>query len=145
MRFGVMITNNADHHPAWKHADVSAFKLIVDPRPESDPDGTKAEAARVLRHRVRAMLEAHHETVSQHEQTQLKALGAARHQAPLQPEKQHLDAAVADVVALTKGTALEAHYARPEVQAAMREVLAHEFRTQQYIHRENHRRSVKEH
>jgi hypothetical protein len=135
MRFGVMITNGPGGHPSWKHAEVTADKLIVDPLPSDDPTGAKTEAASVLRKNVRDMIEAHHEKVKGHELDQLKTLGVARHAHPLEPEKQHLDDAVAEIVKLTKGTALEDHYAKPDVQSALRQELAVEFRTQQYIHR----------
>jgi hypothetical protein len=138
MQYGVMITHGPGGHPSWLHAQVSADQLIIDPKPEAENYGAKANAAQLLRKQVRDALEAHHETVKQHELDRLKVHGMARHGHPLEPEGVHLDNAVAAIVALTKGTVLEPHYARPEVQQAMREVLAVHFRTQQNIHRSEH-------
>lgn len=138
MRFGVMITHGPGGHPPWKHAEVTADKLIVPPLPQDDLDGSKRNAADDLRRRVRDLLVEYHQRVRDHELEQLVAHGAARHGHPLQPEEQHVGDAVAAVVALAAGTVLEQHYARPEVQQAMREVIAHEFRTQMHVHRLDH-------
>lgn len=138
MRFGVMVTNGPGGHPPWKHAEVTASKLVIDPLPENDPQGIKTEAAETLRYKTRLMLEAHHTKVKDHELGQLKKLGGARLAHPLEPEDQHVEDALREFLALTKGTVLESHYARKEVQDAARHELRHEFRTQQHIHRNEH-------
>ena len=136
MRLGVMISNGPGGHPPWKHAEVTASKLIIDPLPENDPDGLKTEAAETLRHAVKVLLEERHEAVRDYELSMLDKFGAARHSHPLKPEEWHVEEALASILAATRDTVLEAHYSQPAVQEAMREVIAHEFRTQQYIHRE---------
>jgi hypothetical protein len=84
------------------------------------------------------VLEQHHDAVKTHELAQLQQQGASRVAANLEPEAAHIDSAITAVVGLTKGTVLESHYSDPEVQGAMRQVLATEFRTQQHIHRSEH-------
>lgn len=138
MQIGVMITNGPGGHPSWKHAEVTAEQLVIDPKPEAENYAEKVEAAALLRHQLKTELEAHHEKVKHHELGKLKEHGLARHDHPLEPEDEHLDDAIATVLRLTKGTILEAHYARPEVQEAMRHVIAIHFRTQQHIHRSEH-------
>lgn len=142
MQYGVMITNGPGGHPSWKHAEVTADQLIIDPAPEVENYGAKVEAAALLRHQLKTELITHHDAVKGHELGQLKKLGADRHDHPLEPEAEHLDDAIATVLRLAKGTILEAHYSRPEVQAAMREVLAIHFRTQQHIHRAEHKQEA---
>lgn len=138
MQFGVMITNGPGGHPAWKHAEVTTNKLVIDPLPTASGYAEKIEAAQLLRKQLRDVLEAHHETVRGHELSMLTQHGHARLAHPLEPEEAHIQDALGAVLALTKGTVLEEHYARLEVQEAMREVLACEFRTQQHIHRSEH-------
>ncbi len=136
MRLGMMTTQGTGGHPAWKHAEVTADKLVIDPEPSVADYAAKCEAAAHLRRKLRDALEKHHEDVKQHELAQLQANSATRIKAALEPESRHVDEAVATIQGLTKGTLLEEHYAKPEVVQAMREVLACEFRTQQYIHRQ---------
>ena len=143
MKYGVMITHGPGGHPSWKHAEIAAEQLIIDPEPPTENYGAKVEAAQLLRKQVRETLEPHHDRVKQHELGQLSTHGAARHDHPLEPESAHLDDAIASIVLLTKGTILEPHYARPEVQKAMRDVLAIHFRTQQNIHRAEHLATLK--
>jgi hypothetical protein len=126
MRFGVMTTHGPGGHPSWKHAEVTADKLVIDPEANVPDYAAKSEAAAMLRRNLREALEKHHEDVKQH----------ALQTNAVEPEGQHLDEAIATIQSFTKGTILESHYVQPEVVQAMREVLACEFRTQQYIHRQ---------
>ena len=120
MRFGVMMTQGPGGHPSWKHAEITADKLVVDPLPTASDYAAKYEAAAQLRRKLRDELIKHHDDV----------------QADTGPVDQRIGETVGTVQALTKGTILEAHYQDPEVIRAMQDVLLCEFNTQLYIKRQ---------
>lgn len=123
--FGVMITNGPGGHPAWKHAEQTANKLIIDPFLENDFTGEKKRTAAELRRQLIIMLEGYHDEFG-HEQSRASQFD-------------RVDLFAEDIlqriVKWTKGTILEGHFARLGVQAALRLELSREFRTQQLIHR----------
>ena len=138
MQFGVLVTNGPGGHPSWKHAEISAWKVIIDPEPGTPDAPAKTEAAAELRRKVRDALEQVHENVKQH------AFGQLNSNAKLEPQSNHLDQAVLAIQDLSKGTILESHYQKPEVVQALKDALTVEFLTQQNIHRAWHNAGFRE-
>lgn len=160
MQVGVMITNGNNVHPADYHAEVTAGKIIV--VAETASDETK-QASRELRKKVEAILVAHHEGVHDHEQAKLAEEGLDRCKGQL-ARRAEIDAAIAEkrepvmttemhdldasehvtdeiideIAGAARGTILEGHFANPEVQNVIREILHHETRSQMNVHREVH-------
>ncbi len=111
---GTMITNNAVGHSPETHARATAAKIVIDPWPQDDPTGKKRRAASILREQAAAMLVWYHSKIS------LDNPFWGNNVMP----------ALADFIALTKGTILESHYAQALVQDLIRFELAHEFGSQ---------------
>src|SRR5258708_2844007 len=109
----VMITNGNNFHPADYHAEVTAEKIVVVGETASAEIVT---ASRAFRKQVEAILVKHHTDVEVAEQAALAEHGAARYDHDLIAE---VDGAImAEIVAASRGTVLEAHFARADVQAA---------------------------
>lgn len=128
----VMITDGNNVHPADYHAEVTAEKIVVVGETASPEQIT---ASRSLRKAIEAVLTAHHCTVAADEQAQLKQHGLDRLSHPLDATAHVTDAIVQEIVACAKGTVLEAHFARADVQAVIVEILHHETRSQMNVHR----------
>jgi hypothetical protein len=129
----IMITDGNNFHSADYHAEVTAAKIIV--VGEGAPANV-ANAARAFRKKVEAILTVHHTDVEVAEQAALAKHGAARYAHDLVAEVD--DAILKDIVGASKGTVLEAHFANPEVQAAILGELEHETRSQMNVHRMVH-------
>jgi hypothetical protein len=134
----VMITNGCNFHPADYHAEVTAEKLVV-------VAGTAAPetvtASRAFRKAVEAILVRHHSDVERIEQAALAEHGSARydhclHECAVAATD---DTILMDIVAASRGTVLEAHFANPAVQEAVLQELHHETRSQMHVHREVHK------
>jgi hypothetical protein len=133
---GVMITNGPGGHPAWKHANVTAAKIVqIDPGAE---EGKQAAANR-LRGQLEQALVDLHEKQKQHELGRIREQGSQRLGAAMQAHSPIVDEAMAILDNAVKGGPLEEHYSNPEVRRIIRdEVLEREFSTQVYIHRSEH-------
>lgn len=154
MRIGI-ITTDGGPHPAEKLASATAWKIadlvrVSDAAP--DPALSEIERQAILENRARftaarGMLEVqvtqillrHHSTVQNAERDALKEHGSKR----LDASHDHAcDSVCAEVVAATKGTALEAHFARPETQARIHEILhldsAHNAHVERSWHADRH-------
>lgn len=137
----VMITNGNNVHDPEYHAEVTARKIVVIGESASDE---KKIAGRALIKAVERILIGHHQSVHDTEQAHLSTKGAARYDAELDAAE-HFDAdnsLLVEIVAATKGTVLESHYARQEVQQAVLSELHHETRSQMQVHRLVHERAA---
>lgn len=121
-------------HPADYHAEITADKLIM--VAETAAPELK-RAGRDLRKKVEAILLKHHTKVHDDEQAALKEHGLARLEHPLQ--SRHVDSSLLEeIVAASRGTILEEHFARPEVQDVIMNELRHETGSQMAVHRQTH-------
>lgn len=138
MRVALMITNGGPH-PADKLAGATAWKITdlvrvsedpIDPAlPELDRAAIEAnreafrQARTALEDGVKSILETHHDEVQAHERAQLEEKGSDR----LDEDHDHAacEGLCAEVIAKTKGTVLEAHFAKPETVARVKEILDH--------------------
>jgi hypothetical protein len=129
----VMVTDGNNFHAADYHAEVTAEKIVV--VGEGAPANITA-AARTFRKKVEVILTRHHTTVENAEQQALAIFGALRYEHPLEAA---VEANVLqEVVDAAKGTVLESHFVRPDVQEAILEELLHETRSQMNVHRMVH-------
>jgi hypothetical protein len=95
------------------------------------------QARTTLEDRSKALLEAHHDDVQTHERSKLTEFGSAR----LSQDHDHSacgEKLCGELVALTKGTVLEAHFAKPETQARVAEILDQSFGLTAHIERSWH-------
>lgn len=120
------------HSPDY-HAEVTAEKIIVVGETASD---AQVSASRDLRKKVEAILIAHHQDTHDAEVAALAEHGAARYDHDLEASVD--DAVLKEIVAAARGTVLEAHFARPDVQEAILAELHHETRSQMRVHRTVH-------
>lgn len=129
----VMVTNGPGGHPSWKHAEVTASKIVQVDQNASDE---KQAAAAKLRRDLESALEKHHEDVKQWELAHIEEKGVERCEHALAVENEHVDAVMDTLQSLTEGTILEEHFSKPEVLRIIREeILLPEFATQLHIHR----------
>lgn len=134
-----MITNGPGGHPAWKHAQVTAAKIVVFDRNDPNISEEKREAAAKLQRRLEEVLIPHHQAVRAHELGKISEHGSERLSHPLQPHDDHVAAVMETIATETKGTALEEHFAKPDVLRIIREeIVGHEFRSQMHVHRCEH-------
>jgi hypothetical protein len=138
----VMITNGNNFHPADYHAEVTAEKIVVIGE-NASPE--LIQASRAFRKAVEAILVSHHTVVESTEQAALAEHGAARydhclHQCALDATDESV---MVEIAAASRGTVLEAHFHRADVQAAILQELHHETRSQMNVHREVHKAAAK--
>lgn len=138
----VMTTDNADFHPADYHAEVTAEKLVV---VGENASAEIVSASRSFRKAVEAILVKHHTDVENIERAMLAEHGTARYDHDLQECAIQAtdDAILYQIVQAARGTVLEAHFARADVQAAVLQELLHETRSQMNIHRDAHRTAAR--
>lgn len=130
----IMITNGGPHPPA-KWAVVTAEHICpIDGAMEGD----RLLEARQLQVKIAQALIPHHTAVQDHERGCLKADGDDHFNTPLGPQPDHLDAAVDAIVAASVGSPWESHFAKPEVQAAVRQEVGRHFTTVQDVERQWH-------
>lgn len=134
MQVKFLITDGGPH-PAWKHAMVTADKIVQfgDNIPQ-----VKIDAGLRLQRQLETILEKHHLGVEEFEKAKLKKHGSERLSHPLEVETSRIDGVMTDFLAATKGTVLEEHFSKPEVQEVARHILTTEFLSQAHIHRSWH-------
>jgi len=132
----VMITDGNNVHPADYHAEVTAEKIVTVGETASAETVT---ASRELRKAIEKILIAHHVGVGEAEQAALAEHGLARCDHPLDASPHVNDEIVAEIVGASVGTILQGHFARPDVQEVIREILHHETRSQMNVHRLVHK------
>lgn len=136
MRVGVMITNGGSHD-SEKWAAESAAQItdviVIDPTSIVFDAMTAAKAQ--FESDVEAALIVPHDTVRSHEVAAIDKQGSARLTKPLTPEDDHLNEAVAAVLAVAAKSVFAAHFSKPEVQAFVRSTLQSHFETVKHIER----------
>lgn len=135
----VMITNGNNVHAPDYHAEVTAEKITLLAETAS---AETISATRDLRKKFEAILTSHHQGAHDAEQSALKTEGVARYKVELDATPHVNDGLVKQLVAAAVGTPLEAHFAKPEVQAAILSELHHETRSQMNVHRLVHARAA---
>lgn len=136
----IMITNGGPH-PAEKHADMTAWKIVDLIRVSDEPVDPK------LPEDDRAAIEARREDVRQLKNLLEPKIAAAlikHHKAAKDAPKDHDDAdgALADVNPILAATTLAAHFAKPEAQDRLREILTHDFSHAMHVERAYRKRAV---
>ena len=130
----VLITNNGPHSPE-KWAVATAEHIC--PIDASAMTEDRLLAAKRLQLAIAEALMPHHAKVQNHERAGLKAKGDDHFDSPLDPSH-HLDDAMVAIIGAARGTPWEAHYAKPDVQAAIRQEVGIHFATAQDIERQHH-------
>lgn len=148
-------------HAPDHHAEITAAKLVV--LADDAPENIRT-VARDLRKKIEVILTLHHQRVHDDEQSKLSTLGMehankfdgpAKHddendpfysvvrdenwQHPLRSEDHVTDEIVHEIMNAAQGTPLGPHFSRNEMQAAIREVLHQETKSQMNVHRMVHR------
>lgn len=143
-----MITNGGPH-PADKWADMTTddiMDLLVDSNPDAaTPEATAArQSKRDLRPALFAIFNAHHDRVQKHERGQLKAVkdhaAACDH---CDHTKNPLDvtphlSVMDQVFAALAATPFAAHFAQPEVQEVLRQIVGRDTANVMHIERRWH-------
>jgi hypothetical protein len=131
----IMITNGGPH-PYTKWA-VATAQQIIDIG--ANATGTQAMDARKLENKIIDILEVHHKCVQDDERDELKSKSHARLcEDILYDVTDYVDDPVSEIVAASVGTPFEHHFAQPQIQAYLREVIALHFRTSKHIERSWH-------
>jgi len=131
MTVGVLVTDDGPHSPAdWARATADQ---IVDISAEAEE--TKIREAERFRGQLVALLTHHHERVQSSESARLA--DSARYAEPLDPSE-YVDVPVREIVDLASGYSFADHFANPETQQYLRDVLASHFATSMNIERRWH-------
>ena len=139
MQTSVLITNGGPHSAEkWAECTASHIMQISD-----HVAGERLAGARKLELAILTILEGHHTTVQTGEQTALATLKAKEtdarlNAAPDASEHLDVDAAVAEIVAAAAGTEFEPHFALPETQTYIKDLLVQHFNTNIDIARQWH-------
>ena len=128
----IMITNYGTHPPeSWAQVTAEHIAPI-----SVGLTGPRYIAAMKLQMAITEALTPHHEAVQHHERAKL-AESSDHLLTNLDPEP-HLEGAIQAILAAAKGTDWEAHFAKPEVQAVIRQEIGAHFATAQHIERSWH-------
>lgn len=119
-------------HPPDYHAEITAEKIIVVAETATQEI---QRAGRELRKKVEAILLAHHNNVHEDEQAQLKQHGIARLDHKFETGRHVDEDLLAEIVDAARGTILQEHFTRKDVQDVILAELHHETRSQMYTHR----------
>lgn len=137
MRAHILITNGGEHPPAlWAE---KAAEILVDRMIQFDraPTAEERKAQKLLEVQIQDALEPHFQKVQSAEADKLKKNGDEHLLAPYDPTT-FLNAATASVVACTKGTIFEPHFAKEEVQKFISAQLGQLFASTQHVRRSWH-------
>jgi hypothetical protein len=131
----IMITDGGPHSfEKWASETVGQIIQIG-----KDASGKDAMEARKLELKLLDLLEGHHKVVQESERDKLtNTVGHERLNHPLDPNEHDLDAKVAEIVEVSKGSVYESHFAKPEIQEYIKSVLASHFSTSMHIERNWH-------
>lgn len=146
MQPGIMITNGGPH-PADKWAAQSAAQIAALIQVDEASDSDEARAARRAKPRFELdladALEDHHDSVQSGERNALDEHGHSRHEHSLDPAEHHeatLEDAMADVAKVAaRYPQFADHFARPEVEAVVKSIIASHFATAMHVERSWHR------
>lgn len=132
-------------HPPDYHAEITAEKLI---QVANSAAPEVQQAGRDMRKKFEAILTKFHTFVHDDEQAQLQKHGLDRHEVELDASHHMSDDLMDALLGATQGSILEGHFAKKEVQDAMRSELEHEARSQMNVHRvvhgHRHRHALKQ-
>lgn len=130
---GIMITNNADFHPADYHAEMTASKII-----DLGENATNEQIAAVrdIRKKLEAILTDHHTAVENEEQRLLQNNVTERLLAPLEADDTECLATVDKIIAAMQDTPYAAAFNTPEAREGIHNIIHHESRSQMAIHRD---------
>lgn len=131
----IMITNGGPHsHEKWAIATAQQIIEIG-----ANATSTQAMDARKLENKIIDLLEVHHQEVQENERAMIKDRGHDRLSEDLAFDvSDRVDGPVSQIVSASVGTPFEAHFAKPEVQAYLRDLIATHFRTSMQIERSWH-------
>lgn len=133
MQVGILKTDGGTH-PADKWAWATATHLVsVDP----NADALIQRNAATLQLRIAEALEGHHGAVQKQERAGLRQNGDDHLATAIDPLP-FVEQALADIVAVAKGSRWEPQFNDPAIQDQMRAVLATHFATSQHIERSWH-------
>jgi len=135
MIHGIMITNGGAH-PAGKWAEATAARIIQTGIPGM---GDAPAGARKFEIAIIELLEGHHAAVQEGERGKIAEIGHDRLLHPLDPNEHRSIEQVADeIIAASKGAALEPHFAAPEVRQYVLDCIATDFGTSIQVERRYH-------
>ena len=125
-----ILTTNGGPHPPEKWAMTTAEQVFDI---SSSVAGDRLIQAQKMQLAIAEAVMPHHEKVQKDQVSSLLA-DVANILSPFAIE-QYLDQVIKDIVAIAQGTIWQSHFAKPEVQAAAREVIASNFQAAQHIER----------
>ena len=126
----ILVTNNGTHSPE-KWAMITAEEIFD--TNNSALTGDRLISAQKFQLSLAEALSVHHEKVQIDEQVKLQQDVNDIH-APF-TANDYLDDVINDVITVSKGTQWEAHFAKPEVQDAVKQVVGNHFTSSQHIER----------
>lgn len=129
---GIMITNNADFHPADHHAEITASKII---EVGENASAEQISAARAVRKTLETILTNHHERVETSERAALASNVSARVSTPLEADDSEVQSTVDEIMAAMAQTPFANTFASPGVRDGIVDILHHESRSQMQVHR----------
>lgn len=145
MQTSILITNNADRHPAHKWAAVTAAHIValieID---EASASGTAKAARRAktqLEYDIADALESHYEAAQAHEKGQLAVHGHERLAHDYAPHKPLHETALADVLAIFDKPEYDmfaGHFGREVVQTFVANNIGQHMVSQAHIERLSH-------
>jgi hypothetical protein len=125
----ILITNNGTHS-ADKWAVTSAEMIF--PLEDTVMVGERLIAAQKLQTKFAEVLSPHHEVVISDEKTNMQD---SQHFTTPIDASHHVDHAVDEIVAASVGSPWEDHFAKPEVQAAIHDVVQNHMESAQHVER----------
>ena len=128
-----VLTTNGSHHSATVWADVTA-DLLFNP---DDAAADKRRAVKEFQLKVAALLDGHHTDVETAEKAKIAA-DPAHINSDYLYHGDRAEKVVDEIIALSKGSALEAHCARPEWRPVAIQVVGTQFASNAFVHRSYH-------
>jgi hypothetical protein len=125
-----ILTTNGGPHPPEKWAMTTAEQVFDI---GSSVAGDRLIQAQKMQLAIAEVLMPHHEKVQKDQADKLSA-DITSILSPYAIE-QYLEQVIKDILAIVQGTAWQSHFANPDVQAAVREVIASHFQASQHISR----------
>jgi hypothetical protein len=126
----ILITNGGTHS-ADKWAVTTAETIF--PLEDTVMVGERLIAAQKLQTKLAEVMSPHHEVVMTDEKTSLQ--DDPSHYNYTVDASHHVDDAVHEIVAASEGSPWEDHFAKPEVQAAIHEVVLNHMQSAQHVER----------
>lgn len=139
MKVGILVTNGGTHSPEkWAAESAAQLVDIIQINENSIVFESMTKAKTELEKSIENILVLHHDTVKAHEITAIDEQGFDRLGHTLDPEADHLEAAVSDVQIAADNTMFGTHFRKPEVEKFIRSTLGSHFATVRQIERSTH-------